>query len=82
MLKLIRCLHVLNILETRNLMQGFGKNGGSFFKPFKVEEHVASNIVRKHGNTSKSLECSLSAKVSNGWAQNASNNDQFGPYTF
>ena len=47
-LKLIRCLHVSNILETRNLMQGFGKNDGSFFKSFKVEEHVAfffGNIV-------------------------------------
>ena len=62
-------------METRNLMQGFGKNGGSFFKSFKVEEHVASNIVRGPGNimsnlhTSKSLECSLSAKMSNGWTQ-------------
>ena len=61
-------------------MHGFGKNDGSFFKSFKVEEYVASNIVRRHGNTSKSLECSLSAKVSNGCAQNASNNDQFEPY--
>ena len=37
---------LLNILETRTLMQGFGKNDGSFCKSFKVEENVASNILR------------------------------------
>ena len=76
-------MSVLNIFETRNLMQGFGKNDGSFFKSFKVEEHVASIIVRGPGNIMRgqsSLEYSLSAKRSNGWAQTASNNDRFEHY--
>ena len=71
---------MLNIFETRNLMHGFGKNDGSFFKSFKVEEHVASIIVRGPGNIMRgqsSSEYSLSAKRSNGSAQTASNNDQF-----
>ena len=74
---------LLNILETRNLMQGVGKNDGSVLKSLKVEEHVASNIVREPGNIMrghKSFVCRLPAKMSNGWAQTASNNDQFEPY--
>ena len=76
---------LLNILETRNLMQGFGKNDDCFFKSFKMEDHVASYIVRGPGNIMRgqslySLECSLSAEMSNGWAQTASNNNQFEPY--